>query len=43
MSIRDVGVQRGDINGDNQDINQKRSGERTEDSEEIIQNFNVRL
>ena len=42
MSMRDVGVQRGVINGDKQDIGGKRCGKGAEDGEEIVRVFDVR-
>ena len=38
----DVGVQGGDINGDKQDIGEKRGGEVAEDGEEMVRIFDVR-
>ena len=41
MSVRDVGIQGGDINGDKQDIGVKGGGKGAEDGEEVVGIFNV--
>ena len=41
MSMRDVGIQGGGINGDKQDIRVKGGGEGEEDGEEMVRIFNV--
>ena len=41
MSVRDVGIQGGGINGDKQDIGVKGGGEGAEDGEEVVRIFNV--
>jgi hypothetical protein len=40
--MRDVGVQRGDINGDKQDIGGKWNGKGVEVDEEMVRIFDVR-
>ena len=41
MSMRDVGVQGGGINGDKQDVGGKGGGEGAKDGEEVVRIFNV--
>ena len=41
MSMRDVGVQGGDINSNKQDIGRKGGGEGAEDGEEMVQIFDA--
>ena len=41
MSLRDVGIQGGSINGDKQDVGGKGCGEGAEDEEEMVGIFNV--
>ena len=42
MSMGDVSVQEGDINGDKQDIGGKGVGEGVEDGEEMVHIFDIR-